>query len=48
VASTLRSCPSGSETVDDIIRKLMDIDGKLDVIIEYLGLTDDEEEEDDS
>jgi hypothetical protein len=40
--------PLDRETVDDIIRKLMDIDWKLDVIMEYLGLTDDEEEEDDA
>jgi hypothetical protein len=40
--------PLDRETVDDTIRKLMDIDWKLDVIMEYLGLTDDEEEEDDA
>jgi hypothetical protein len=44
-----RSEPSlARETVDDIIRKLMEIDSKLDTIIEYLGLADDEEEEDDA
>lgn len=40
--------PLDRETVDDIIGKLMDIDWKLDRIIEYLGLGDDGEEEDDA
>jgi hypothetical protein len=40
--------PLARETVDDIIRKLMEIDAKLDTIMEYLGLADDEEEEDDA
>jgi hypothetical protein len=40
--------PLDRETVDDVIRKLMEIDWKLDVIMEYLGLTDDGEEEDDT
>ena len=35
------------ETVDGIIRKLMVIDVKLEVIIEHFGLSDDHEEEDD-
>lgn len=40
--------PLDRQTIDDIIRKLMDIDTKLEAILEYLGLVDDEEEEDDS
>ena len=38
--------PLDRETVDDLIRKLMEIDTKPDTIMEYLGLTDDEEEDD--
>jgi hypothetical protein len=40
--------PLDRDTVDDIIRKLMDIDWKLDVIMEYRGLADDGEKEDDA
>lgn len=40
--------PLDRQTVDDIIGKLMDIDAKLDEILEYLGLIDDDEEEDDA
>ena len=37
------------ETVDGIIRKLMEIDAKLEIVLEYLGEErDDEEEEDDT
>jgi hypothetical protein len=36
------------ETVDGIIRKLMEIDTKLDEILDHLGLVDDEEEDDDA
>lgn len=32
-------------TVDGIIRKLMDIDVKLELIVEHFGLSDDDEEE---
>jgi len=35
------------ETLDGIIVKLMDIDWKLDVLLQHFGLSDDEEEEDD-
>jgi hypothetical protein len=38
--------PLDRETLDDLIRKLMAIDTKLNAILEYLGLTDDEEEDD--
>jgi len=34
------------ETVDGIIRKLMEIDTKLDEILDHLGLTDEEDEDD--
>jgi hypothetical protein len=34
------------ETVDGIIRKLMDIDFKLDLLVEHFGLGSDEGEED--
>ena len=36
-----------SETVDGIIRKLMDIDFKLDLLVVHFGLMDDEDMEDD-
>jgi hypothetical protein len=36
------------ETVDGIIRKLMEIDTKLEEILIHLGLLDDEEDGDDS
>jgi hypothetical protein len=36
------------ETVDGIIRKLMEIDTKLDEILIQLGLMDDEEDDDDA
>jgi hypothetical protein len=35
------------ETVDGIIRKLMDIDFKLQLLVVHFGLTDEDEEEDD-
>jgi len=38
--------PLDRETVDDIVRKLMGIDSKLDTIMEYLGLADHEEGDD--
>jgi hypothetical protein len=36
------------ETVDGIIRKLMDIDFKLGLLVLHFGLSDDEEEDDDA
>jgi hypothetical protein len=37
------------ETVDGIIRMLMEIDAKLELVVAYLGLGEgDEEEEDDA
>jgi hypothetical protein len=36
------------ETVDGIIRKLMEIDTKLEEILIHFGLLDDEEDVDDS
>jgi hypothetical protein len=36
------------ETVDGIIRKLMEIDAKLVHLLEHFGLGDEEEDEDDT
>lgn len=36
------------ETVDGIIRKLMEIDTKLDDILDHLGLVDDDDDDDDA
>jgi hypothetical protein len=43
-----REQPLDRRTVDGIIRKLMQIDAKLDEILDHLGLRDDEEDEDDA
>jgi len=41
--------PLDRETIDGIIRMLMEIHADLELVVEYLGLReDDEEEEDDS
>lgn len=52
-SATLPGCgddpsPLGHETVDGIVRKLMEIDTKLQILLEYHGLEDDEEEENDA
>jgi hypothetical protein len=39
--------PLDRATVDGIIRALMEIDAKLELVVRYFGLEDDEEEEDD-
>jgi len=36
------------ETLDGIIRKLMEMDTKLDEILIHLGVIDDEEDDDDA
>jgi hypothetical protein len=33
------------ETLDGIIKKLMEIDAKLELLLDHFGLSDDEEEE---
>jgi hypothetical protein len=41
-----RDAALDDEAVDGIIRKLMDIDVKLERLLEHLGLCDDEEDDD--
>ena len=36
------------ETVDGIISKPMDIDAKLELLVQHFGLSDEEEEDDDA
>jgi hypothetical protein len=40
--------PLDRETVDGIIRMLMEIHADLELVVEYFGLREEEEEDDDS